>query len=222
MNNNNQSIDARERVRKSFDKIRVNNPFDKPYSTIWDGFHHVVPAHGFAILERFLAEKWLEEQCKRIITERADGSIKAENKRRVDNGMAVMDKTRKTGEQYEFETPFYANWTTQFPAIIKEFGLYGGIAQEYGMEYVPQAPQVNNQIVGSLIDELERQPVAQMNAQVMPVMTSPPTEVTVGSTSLIDSLESKSQPALRKIAKEKGIETKNTDKKADLIAKISA
>lgn len=209
MDSKSQSIDVRERIRKSFDKIKVINPFDVPYSTIWDGFHHVVPAHGFAILDRFLAEKWLEEQCKRIITETADKAVKAENKRRVENGMAIMDKTRKTGEQYEFESPFYANWTTQFANVIKENGLYGGIAQEYGMEYVPQQPEKSRDMNSSLIDELEAAPVQPKLAPVQ-------------SGTLIDNLEDKGVFELRKIAKEKGIETQLTDKKADLIAAISA
>lgn len=213
-NTQKQSIDTRERVRKSFDKIRVNNPFDIPYSTIWDGFHHVVPAKSFAILDRFLAEKWLEEQCKRIVTEKADNAVKVENKRRIEHGMAIMDKTRKTGEQYEFETPFYANWTAGFANIIKEYGLYGGIIQEYGMEYVPQAPQNNNQIVGSLIDELEKTPTP------FPIAATPHESGKLES--IIDELEGKSQPQLRAIAKEKGIETQNTDKKADLIKAIRA
>ncbi len=199
MNNNSQSVDTRERIRKSFDKIRVNNPFDVPYSTGWDGFHHVVPAHGYAILDRFLAEKWLEEMCKRLITEDADRAVKAENERRVRNGMAIMDKTRKTGEQYEFETPFYANWTSRFSEVIKKYKLYGGIEQEYGMDYIPDQGAKNTQIVGSLIDELEKSP--QMHAQVgqpqPPVdyatTTTPPVEYTnekVGKTlnSIIDDL----------------------------------
>lgn len=218
--NQNKSIDQRERVRKSFDKIRVNNPFDRPYSTIWDGFHHVVPARSYAILERFLAEKWLEEQCKRIMTERADLAVKAENKRRVENGMAVMDKTRKTGEQYEFETPFLSNWTSRFKDIVKEFGLYGGVAQEYGLEYVPQAPQQNSQVVGSLIDELEAAPTELPQAQVE---SRPLETVTLGSnTSLIDELEKKDVFTLRKLAKEKGITMEKDSKKADLIRAISA
>lgn len=211
MQNQTNSVDHRELVRKSFDKIKVINPFDKPYSTVWDGFHHVVPAKSFAILDRFLAEKWLEEQCKRIITEGADNAVKAENQRRIKNGMAIMDKTRKTGEQYEFETPFYANWTANFNTIIKEYGLYGGIAQEYGMEYVPQVAPQDNRIVGSIIDELEKTPEPIKYAP-QPIQTG----------SIVDQLEGKSQFELRKIAKEKGIETAKTDKKADLISSIRA
>ena len=204
----NNSIDQRERVRKSFDKIKVLNPTDRDRSTVWDGFHHIVKAHSYAILDRFLAEKYLEEFCKEIITQRADSAVKAENKRRVENGMAIMDKTRKTGEQYEFETPFYANWNASFPAIVRELGLYGGIEQEYGLEYVPQAPPQNTQIVGSLIDDLEKTPA--------PIKVAP-----ASPGGLIDNLEGKSQFELRAIATQKGIATEKTDKKEDLIRQIS-
>ncbi len=209
-----QSIDTRERVRKSFDKIKVNNPFDKDYPTFWDGFPHVVRAKSFAIMERFLAEKWLEEQCKRIITERADGAIKDENKRRITNNQLPMDKTRKTGEQYEFETSFYADWTAQFKNIVKEFGLYGGLVEEYGMNFQPEVAPQNNQIVRSLLDELDEEPVQTKPEVVHEGGNLEP--------SLVDELEGKDVFTLRKIAKEKGLVTERTDKKADLIKAITA
>lgn len=207
MDNNKQSIDTRERIRRSMDKIRVNNPFDKPYATLWDGFPHVVPAHGFAIMERYLAEKWLEEQAKRVITERADNAIKAENKRRITSNQLPMDRTRKTGEQYEFETPFYANWSETQRQVIKEFGLYGGIAQEYGMDYMPEMPKKNKELSTSIIDDLEK-----MTTTSMPSVVEP---------SIIDDLEGKDVFTLHKIAKEKGLETDKSDKKADLIRAIT-
>lgn len=207
------SIDQRERVRKSFDKIRVNNPFDKDYSTIWDGFHHIVRARSFAILERFLAEKWLREQCKRIVTEEADSAIKAENERRKHNNQLPMDKTRKTGEQLEFEAPYYANWESRFPELIKKYNLYGGIIQEYGMEYVPQSINQNTEIAGSLIEQLE---TPQNTPMVAPEHEGGKLE------SIIDNLESKGVFELRKIAKGKGLAVQKTDKKSDLIKAITA
>ena len=204
------SIDARERVRKSYNKHRINNPFDKDYSVVWDGFHHVVKAHSFAILEEFLANKWLEEQCKRIITEKADKAIKDENKRRITNNQLPMDRTRKTGEQLEFESPFYANWEASFKQIIKEYGLYGGLIEEYGMQYVPIAPQQNNQMGRSIIEELGDEP------------TTPQMAPAPEGGSLTDELQSKDVFTLKKLAKEKGIETHLNDKKADLIAKLTA
>lgn len=210
MDPKNQSIDHRERVRRSYNKHRVNNPFDKDYSTIWDGFHHVVKAHSYAILEEFLANKWLEEQCERIITEKADKAVKAENERRRTNNQLPLDRTRKTGEQLEFESPFYAGWRESFPKIIKEYGLYGGLVEEYGMQYVPMAPQPNSQMGRSIIDVLGDEPIAP---QMAPAHEGG---------SLTDDLQTKDVFTLKKMAKEKGIETHLNDKKADLIAKLTA
>ena len=156
MNPQRQSIDQRERVRKSFDKFRVNNPFDKDYPVVWDGFAHVVPAKSYAILDRFLADKWLEEQGLRIMAETANKAVKDENERRRTSNQLPMDKTRKTGEQLEFENPFYKDPSVYTDdkvtleaaqsiatdrermifVIVKKYGLYGGLTQEYGMQHL--------------------------------------------------------------------------------------
>lgn len=209
----NQSIDARERVRRSYNKHKVNNPFDKDYSTVWDGFHHVVKAHSFAILEEFLANKWLEEQCIRIITEEADTAVKTENERRRTNNQLPMDRTRKTGEQLEFESPYYAGWRQKFPEVVKKYGLYGGMVEEYGMQYLPSVAPENRQIARSLIEDLSIEPVAP---QMAPAPKSGPLEP-----NLVGDLQSKDVFSLRKIARERGIETSKTDKKEALIRMLT-
>lgn len=209
------SIDHRELQRRSLDKIRINNPFDDDRTTFWDGFPHVVKAHSYAIKERYIADKWLREQAKRIITERADNAIKDENKRRVDRGMSPMDHTMKTGEQMGFEGKFYAGWNTTQVEVIKEYGLYGGIAEEYGMDYVPgyEEPQKASPMT-TLLDSLEKEPAGAAKQ----VYTKPET---VAMTDTVDSLENMNQFQLRKMAKERGIATQKTDKKEDLIRQLS-
>lgn len=206
------SIDHIELERRSHDKIKVNNPFDDDRPVRWSGFYHPVPAHGSAVLERFLADKWLEEQAKRIITENADKAIKDENKRRTSGGMAEMDKTMKTNEQASFESPYYANWQNKFKEVINQYGLFGGMVEEYGMQYIPTAQsgageqQLPN---ASLTDSLA---VAPSPTPIpVPPTPEPPT------TTITDQLEGKTQPELRGIAKSRGIATENTMKKADLL-----
>lgn len=205
-----QSIDVKERVRKSLDKIRINNPFDYDLTVVWDGFFHVIRAKSFAIVERYLADKYLMEQCKRIITERTDKLMKEEDARRKSNNQLPMDRTMLTGEKLAFESEHYLGWTSRFKDIIKEYGLYGGIAEEYGMQYVPQEAPKNAPMHSSLIDEMEEADNEPRMATNQPV--SVPNE-----RSLVDELENKDVFTLKKIAKERGIVTEKTVKKDELI-----
>lgn len=216
------NIDFRERERRSHDKIRVNNPFDKDYPVVWDGFHHVVRARSYAILDRYLADKWLREQGQRLVIEEADKAVKDENDRRVAKGLAKMDPTQHTNEQLGYEERFYAGWTEKNGPVvrkIKEHALYGGVVEEFGLQYVPQATRnPSNDLNESLTEDLDSiqkaiddSPIRETQVQSIPLEES-----------LVDMLEGKSQPELRKLAKEKGITTQNTDKKADLIKILSA
>ena len=252
------SIDHRELLRKSFDKIRVNNPFAEDIVCRWDGFPHVIPAKGYAIKERYIAEKYLRETAKRFLVQKNDRLRNEENERRIAKGVGKMNRWQ---EEQTFESDLYANWPQKQIQAIKELGLYGGIAEEYGMDRVPlDAPAVQPIDPNtSLIEQLDRpemsagqlshdktvgeEPLTLEQAQEIehPTLNITPTEsvphfttpetatastadVTSGGTmpSLIDDLEGKSQPQLRAIAKEKGLPTEKTDKKADLIAQIQA
>lgn len=217
MDNNAKSIDAIERERKSLDKIILNNPFDDDRVTYWQRFPHVVPAHGTAIKERYIATKWLEEQAKRIITEEADQAVKEENERRRSNNQLPMDRTRKTGEQLEFESQFFTGWQEKIVETIKKYGLYGGVAEEFGLNYTPLSTEQRTMPNDTpLLDKLEDYtppPLPPLNPDPVPVRT--PADI-------LDTLEGKSQPELRSIAKARGITTKNTDTKAELIKMISA
>lgn len=226
-----QSIDHRELERVSHNKIRVNNPFDDVRTVVWDGFHHPVPAHGYAILDQFLAFKYLEEQAILIMNQTGIQAVRDENKRRVTSNQLPLDRTTKTGEQLGFESPYYLDPSlyTQDPTILEVAqeignsrdrmifvicqakGLNGGLVEEYGMQYAPQANKPKGGL--SWKDVVNRLPgvkpeVAQ--APINPVVTSDVTD-----------LNSLSQPKLRSMAKNMGIESEKTDKKADLIAKIS-
>ena len=242
----NQSIDLRERQRRERNKHRVNNPFTQDRYVVWDGFSHLVPANGFAILEEFLTNKYLTETALWVINQKASNAITEENARRKTNNQLPMDRTRKTGEQLEFETPFYVdgglytqneqilqqaqNIATDRDRmifiIVKEYNLYGGLVEEFGMYQPLQQPKDSNQISVSITESLNS-----------PAMSTGPTVIrheggsldgindnpTVSSTSnsITDELQAKDVFTLRKLAREKGIETEKTDKKADLIAKLT-
>lgn len=224
------SIDHRELERVSHNKIRVNNPFDDVRTVIWDGFHHPVPAHGFAILDQFLAFKYLEEQAMLIMNQTGMQAVRDENKRRVHSNQLPLDRTTKTGEQLGFESPYYVDPTlyTQDQTILEVAqeignsrdrmifvicqakGLNGGLVEEYGMQYMPQANKPKGGL--SWKDVVHRLPgVKPEVSQPAPLVPATPSV----------NLDAMNQPALRSMAKKMGIETEKTDKKADLIKAIS-
>lgn len=225
------SIDHREMQRRSLDKIRINNPFDFDAVVVWDGFQHIIPRQSYAVKERYIAEKYLREMAERIITEGADLAAVKENERRVKSGMSEMDKSMRTNEKVTFDTPFYANWGVTKINTIKQYNLYGGIVEEFGMQFLPtEIPQMNQPDPNKgLIDQLD---IVQQPSPVAPTISHPLTQPQSTTTpimppetpkveSLIDSLEGLTQPQLRAMARDKGMETQNTDKKADLIRLLS-
>lgn len=214
-----QSIDHRELQRKSLDKIRINNPFNEDIIVRWDRFPHVVPKQGYAIKERYIAEKYLRETAKRILTQRNDKLRDEENKRRIDKGQGKMTRHQ---DEVQFETDLYANWSQKQLQVIKEYNLYGGIVEEFGMAYLPQDSSVSPiDPSKSIIEQLEspETPTQELTRKAEEELTlnSVDTPPTTTPDSFIDSLESKNVFQLQKIAKEKGFETQKTDKKADLI-----
>ena len=162
----------------------INNPFDEDRIVIWDGFPHVVPAHSFAILEEFLTNKYLTETALWVINKTADEAVIKENERRRTNNQLPMDRTRKTGEQLEFEAPFYVDGTLytndqqilqlaqNLPTdrermifiIVKQYNLYGGLVEEFGLgtpiQRIPQSNQISVSITESL-STLDKMPEMQ-------------------------------------------------------------
>lgn len=223
MDKTKSSIDHREAQRKSLDKIRINNPFNEDIVVRWDRFPHIVPKQGYAIKERYIAEKYLREVSQRILTQRNDKLRNEENKRRTDKGQPKMSRYQ---DEVMFETDLYANWGQKQLEIIKQYNLYGGVVEEFGMAYLPSDTPTSVDPEKSLIERLEapETPTQQLTRKSNEELTLAEQESTPqpSTDSLIDNLEGKSQFELRKIAKEKGLTTQKTDKKADLIAAISA
>ncbi len=228
MDKTKSSIDHRELLRKSFDKIRINNPFAEDIVVRWDGFPHVIPANGYAIKERYIAEKYLKETAKRYITQKNDMARNKENERRIQHGGAKMNRWM---EEVTFEQDLYANWPTKQVQAIKELGLYGGVAENYGMDRVPgegvmaEAPDPNMSIIEQLEKpDFDNSPLTNSAVSGEQKLTMTPLEeanqAKTPINDLISVLENKSQMQLRSIAKAQGITTHNTDKKADLIAMI--
>ena len=215
-NNTDSSLIHREMARKSQDVHRVLNPTNEDYKLVWDGYVDTVPAGKTLDVETFKVDKYLREMTDLILSERQQKAVDEENKRRRDRGEKEMEKW--TGEaQHVLEGKFaLEKGVGNLEARMKVYKqLYVGLVKEYGIEKVERQKteatpsthdELMSQILGMKVPESESKP---------PILTEPTTNTPK------TPLAQMNQPQLRKIAKEKGLNTKKTDKKAELIEKIS-
>jgi len=133
-----------ELERRSNDLLRVYNPLTEDYIIEWDKKNGTklfrVPSKEEAVFPRYIAEKYLREMFDKIVITDAMDAVKKENERRVKSGMAVMDKTLKTGEQEQFESKFYIGNDDRAREILSI--LYMGVETEFGIDR--QTPQQEN------------------------------------------------------------------------------
>jgi len=132
-----------ELERRSNDLLRVYNPMDEDAVVIWDlrsgGKIFRVPAKQEAVFPRYISEKYIKEMYDKILNDKAHDAIVKENKRRIDAGMAAMDKTFKTNEQMVFEQKFYNPNNEEAKKIISL--LYVGVETQYGVDPMYQKEQ---------------------------------------------------------------------------------
>ena len=130
-----------EAARKANDLIRVYNPTDKDHVVKWDkrgGTKNFrVVAKEEAVLLRYLARKYVTEMFTKIITEKADKAIIEENEKRVAKGVAIMDKSLRTGEQLRFEAPLYKPTSEEAKKLVAI--LWVGVEQEFGIDREAEA-----------------------------------------------------------------------------------
>ena len=129
---------VQEIERRANDTLIVYNPLDKDHIVEWDRRGGVklfrVAAKTEVPLIRYIAEKYIKEMYTKITNEKASEAIKKENERRIKSGMAIMDKTQRTGEQEVFESKFYNAGDDEAKKIISI--LYVGVEREYGVDRV--------------------------------------------------------------------------------------
>lgn len=136
----------REIERRSQDLIRVLNPTQEDFFLLWNRVRFKVPAithdegHGLgqAILPRYLAVNYVKAMVDKILSEAVVKLTKAENERRVKNGMAEMDKH---SQQPAFEGQYKINDPSKRSKVIQKIWL--GVEQEYGI--YDESPDIQEQ-----------------------------------------------------------------------------
>src|SRR3990167_2853078 len=132
-----------ELERRANDLLRVYNPTDTDYVVEWDRKNGTklfrVPRREEAVLPRYIAEKYIREMYDKMINDTAMEAIKKENERRIKVGMAVMDKTLRTGEQQQFESKFYMGNDDKAKEMVAL--LYVGLETEFGVDRIIQSQE---------------------------------------------------------------------------------
>lgn len=125
-----------EKERRANDLIRVYNPTNADAVVEWDKKNGTklfrVPASTEVVLIRYIAEKYIREMFDKMVMSEAMNAVKEENERRIKSGMAILDKTLKTGEQEQFESQFYVGNDEKARRIIAL--LYMGVENEFGVD----------------------------------------------------------------------------------------
>ena len=198
------SIIHKELERRSQDRIKVANPTSEDYEVIWDGYAFTVPANGTAIHPRYIAEKYVKEMTEKVITDMADSKIDEINEQREKEG-----KEKMTAQQREIKELRTSNKALR---DYLEDKLDLGVVEEYGVG----VEKVRGELPKAKLDKRLKSELDEVLTDVE--TTKPRKEEDIVNE---EKLESKSQFELRKIAREMGVETKKTDKKAEIINAIS-
>ena len=128
-----KSLFHQELERRANDLIKVFNPTDKDYIVEWsrrDGSKLFrVPAKSDAILIRYIAEKYLQEMFDKLMVDKANAAVIAENEKRIAKGMEEMTKWK---DQVRFESQYYNPSLEESKKLLAT--LYGGVVQEFGVD----------------------------------------------------------------------------------------
>ena len=132
------SLDHKERERRSNDLIAVFNPTMEDYAVVWNGYKHVVPncnrntgsGVGMKVLPRYIAEKYCTEMTDKLILNSAALAVAKENDERVNK--RKLKKMDAWEEQLAFERPLMVDNADLRREILPT--LWKGLVEHYGME----------------------------------------------------------------------------------------
>lgn len=220
----------KEMARRSQDRIRVYNPLLEDYTVLFDGIGFVIPNRnkdtghglGMAVVLFYVAENYRTQMIDKILTEKMDEAIRLENESRLAKGMLPMTKFIG-GEELAFANGLRTDNIEARRRLIPV--IWKGLAERYGTENRVESqsgkPKDDRPLDERLMDEVNLNQSPEVEEDFEELAKEIDTTSIKGLTPLTSDLESKDVFTLRKIAKEQGIETEKTSKKADLIAQIS-
>ena len=221
----------KEMARRSQDRIRVYNPLAEDYTIRFDGIGFVIPnrnkdmghGNGMAVVFRYVAENYRTQMIDFILTSKMDEAVRLENETRQSKGMLPMTKF-VGGEELQFSQTMRTDNEEARRKLIPIIWL--GLAERYGVETRSESlsgrAKDDRPMDEILTEQLEKQGGIMPKQAVENIETAASTtpKETL-ATDPLDDLRNKNVFAIAKIAREKGIETQRTDKKEELLKKIS-
>jgi hypothetical protein len=144
----------RELRRRSLDQIKLYNPLDIPFQTIYEGFTYVVKPKQEGIFLRYIAMKWIKEFCDYMINEEERKAVEDENDKRKKKGWQVMSPDER--DQFVIRNKLVTNDPDKRSLYMKM--VYKGISQEHGLD-VPETTPVKRDVRPQdekLLEELDK------------------------------------------------------------------
>ena len=144
----------RELQRRALDQLKVKNPLDKPFSTIFDGFTHIVESKKERVFPRYIAEKWMREHIDHRINMDAQDAIAKENEKRLAKGWKELNLYEETLDFISGQNLYTSNPELR-GKYLKE--IYRGVSEEHGLD-IPVAvaePKDTRPLDQRLLEELD-------------------------------------------------------------------
>ena len=126
----------RDLRRRSLDQIRVYNPLEIPFTTIYDGFTYVVRQASEGIFLRYIAEKWMREFCDYMINAEEKEQVDAENDKRKKKGWQIM--TPQERDEFDVRNKLLTSDNEKRIRYMKM--IYKGVSQEHGLDIPEGVP----------------------------------------------------------------------------------
>jgi len=153
---NQESIEKvkRELRRRSLDQIKLYNPLDIPFQTIYEGFTYVIKPKQEGVFLRYIAMKWLKEFVDYMINEEEAREVEKENAGRKKKGWQIMSPDER--DQFVVRNKLVTNDPDKRSLYMKM--VYRGISQEHGLD-IPEPTPIKRDTRPQdekLLEDLER------------------------------------------------------------------
>ena len=144
----------RELRRKSLDQLKLYNPLDIPFQTIYEGYTYVVKPKTENVFLRYIAMKWIREFIDFMINEEERREVDKENDKRKKKGWEVMGPQDR--DQFDIRAKLITNDPEKRALYMKM--VYRGVSQEHGLD-IPEAVPVKRDVRPQdekLLEELDK------------------------------------------------------------------
>jgi hypothetical protein len=131
----------RELRRKSLDQLKIYNPLDTAFQTVWEGFTYVANPKQETVMLRYIAEKWMREFVDYMINKEEQDAVDAENDKRRKKGWEPMNPQER--DQFDLRNKYMTNDPDKRLQFMKM--VYRGLSQEHGLD-LPEPTAVKRDI----------------------------------------------------------------------------